>query len=112
MNSILLESPPLKPEFYTSWKKEMHLWQLAMNILPARRALAVFLSLKGQARTATLEIDVALLHSADGIDKLIKKLDTHSLEDRIQSAFVCNKNFESYQHEPHVSIYDYLIEFE
>ena len=62
----------------------------------ARRALAVFLSLKGQARAAILEMDVALLHSDDGIDKLIEKLDTLFLEDKNQSPFVRYENFGSY----------------
>ena len=82
-----------------------------MNILPAKRAPAVFLSLKGQARAAILERDVALLHSDDGIDKLIEKLDTLFQEDKNQSAFVCYENFESYHREPHVFINDYLIKF-
>ena len=112
MCSCLLETPPLNPEFYASLKKEMGLWQLTTNIAPARRALAVFLSLKGQARQAILEMDVALLHSDNSIDKLIEKLDTLFVEDKNKSVFVCYENFESYHRELYVSINDYLIEFE
>ena len=94
MSSGLLEPLPLNPEFYASWKKEICLWQLAVNIAPARRAPAIFLSLKDQAHTAILEMDVALLHSDDHIDKLIEKLDTVFLEDKNQSAFVSYENVE------------------
>ena len=82
MSSSLLELPPLNTKFYASWKKEMCLWQLAMNIPPAQRAPAVFLSLKSQAHAAILEMNMALLHSDDGIDKLIEKLDTLFLKDK------------------------------
>ena len=75
----------------------------------ARRAPAIFLLHKGQACAAIFEMDVALLHSDSCIDQLIKKLDAHFLEDKNQSTFICYKNFES---EPHVSINNYLIEFE
>ena len=112
MCSSLLEPPPLNPEFYASWKKEMCLWQLAMNIPPVRRALAVFLALKDQACAAILEMNIALLHSDDSIDKQIKKLDTLFLKNKNQSAFICYENFESYHSEPHVFINDYLIVFE
>ena len=81
MSSSLWEPSPLNPEFYASWKKEMYLWQLATNIPPARKATAIFLSLKGQACAAILEMDIALLHSDDGIDKLIKKT-IHTLPGR------------------------------
>ena len=83
-----------------------------MNIPPARRAPAVFLSLKRQANTAILEMDIALFHSDEGTDKLIKKLYTLFLEDKNQPVFVYYENFEGYLNEPHVSIHDYLIEFE
>ena len=72
MSSNQLEPPHFNPEFYSSWKKEMRLWQLATNFSPARKAPAVFLSLEGQAPTAILEMGVALLHSNDGIYKLIE----------------------------------------
>ena len=107
MSSSPLEPLPLNPEFYAFWKKEMCLWQLTTNIPPTRRTPAVFLSLKSQAHTAILEMDIALLHSDDGMDKLIKKLDTLFLEDKNHSAFVCYKKFESYHHEPYISINDY-----
>ena len=90
----------------------MHLWQQATNIPPARRAPAVFLSLKGQAHAVILEKNIALLRSDDNIDKLIKKQDTLFLVDKNQSMFICNENFESYNCEPHVSINKYQIEFE
>ena len=112
MSSSLLDPLPLNPEFYASWKKERHLLQLAMNIPPARRAPAEFLSLNGQACAVLLEMDVALFHSDGGINKLIKKLDTLFQEDKNQSAFICYEYFESYLCEPHISINGYLIEFE
>ena len=47
----------------------------------AKRALMLFLSLKGKAREAVLELDTAVLNSEDGMKKLSEKLDTLFLED-------------------------------
>ena len=71
-----------------------------------------FLSLTGQARTAILEMDISLLNTEDGMDKLVEKLDTLFLEDKNQSAFISYENFENYHRERNTSINDYLIQFD
>ena len=100
--SKYLTPPALLKDKYSTWRKEMKIWELVTSLDKTKRALLVFLSLEGTAREAVLELDTAVLNSEDGMKKLYEKLDTLFLEDVNQSAFrayeiACKKN-------PHVIV--------
>ena len=76
-----------------------------------KRALIVFLSLKGKAREAILELDTVVLNSEDEMKKLYEKLDTLFLEDINQFAFWAYETFEGYRRPPETSLEDFLIDF-
>ena len=105
--------PPLAllKDKYSTWKKEMKIWELMTSLDKTKRALMVFLSLEGKAREAVLELDTAVLYSEDGMKKLYEKLDTLFLEDINQSAFQAYKTFKNYQRPPGSSLEYFLIEF-
>ena len=65
---------------YSTWKKEMQIWEMATCVEKVKRALIMFLSLEGKAREAVLELDIAVLNSKDGMEKVYEKLDTLFLE--------------------------------
>ena len=104
--------PPLVPEKYTSWRKEMVLWQMATNVEKKKMAPTVFLTLTGKAREAVLEMEAAQLNEDDGLTKLFTKLDELFKEDKAQAALICYDKFERYSRPSEMSITDYLIEFE
>ena len=81
--------PPqaLLKDKYSTWRKEMKIWEVVTSLDKAKRALMVFLSLEGKAREAVLELDTAVLNSEDGMKKLYEKLDTLFLENINQTAF-------------------------
>ena len=58
MASKYISPPKLNPEKYKSWKKEMKLWEMATNIVKAKQAPTVFLTLEDNAREAILEMDL------------------------------------------------------
>ena len=58
--------PGLVPEKYASWKKAMVIWELATSIPKEKRAPVVFLSLKGKAQEAILELEPTELGASDG----------------------------------------------
>ena len=103
--------PALLKDKYSTWKKEMKIWELVTSLDKTKRALMVILSLEGKAREAVLELDTAVLNSEDGIKKLYEKLDTLFLEDINQSAFRAYETFENYQRPPGTSLEDFLIDF-
>ena len=98
--------PALLKDKYSTWRKEMKIWELVISLDKSKRALMMFLSLEGIAKEAVLELD-----SEDGMKKLYEKLDTLFLEDVNQSAFRAYKILENYQRPPGMSLEDFLIEF-
>ena len=111
MASKYFAPPALLKHKYSTWRKEMQIWELATSLDKTKRALIVFLSLEGKAREAVLESDTVVLNSEDGMKKLYEKLDTLFLEDINQSAFRAYKTFESYWRPPGTSLEDFLIDF-
>ena len=111
MASKYFAPPTLLKDKYSTWRKEMQIWELATSLDKTNRAPIVFLSLEGKAREAILGLDTAVLNSEDGIKNLNKKLDTLFLEDINQSAFQAYETFESYHRPPGTSLEDFLIEF-
>ena len=87
MASKYFPPPALLKDKYSTWRKEMNIWELVTSLNKSKRALMVFLSLEGIAGEAVLELDTAVLNSEDGMKKLYEKLDTLFLEDVNQSAF-------------------------
>ena len=87
MASKYFPPPTLLKDRYSTWKREIKIWELVTSLNKTKRALMVFLSLEGTAREAVLELDTAVLNSEDGMKKLYEKLDTLFLEDVNQSAF-------------------------
>ena len=86
MASKYFAPPALLKDKYSTWRKEMKIWELVTSLDKTKQALIVFLSLEGKAREAVLELDTAVLNSEDGMKKLYEKLDTLFLEDVNQSA--------------------------
>ena len=111
MASKYFPPPALLKDKYSTWRKEMKIWELVTSLDKAKRAFMVFLSLEGKAREAVLELDTAVLNSEDGMKKLYEKLDTLFLEDINQSAFQAYETFENFRRLPGTSLEDFLIEF-
>ena len=96
MASKYFPPPALLKDKYSTWQKEMLIWERATSLDKMKRALMVFLSLEGTAREAVLELDTVVLNSEDEMKKLYEKLDTLFLEDIKQSAFQAYETFENY----------------
>ena len=89
MASKYFPPPALLKDKYSTWRKEMLIWELATSLDKTKWALdlMVFFSLEGKAKEAVLKLKTAVLNSEDGMKKLFEKLDTLFLEDINQSAF-------------------------
>ena len=96
MASKYFSPPTLLKDKYSTWKKEMQIWEMATSLDKRKQAPIIFLSLEGKAREAILGLDTAVLNSEDGIKNLYEKLDALFLEDINQSAFWAYKTFEGY----------------
>ena len=92
------KNPPILTDDkeYESWKKEVKFWQQATDLKPEKQASAIFLTLKGEARKAIMELEPETLAVADGVTQLITKLDELYSEDINQKAFMAYECFEQY----------------
>ena len=109
-----IRNPPIFVEgkIYETWKKEVNLWKICCKLDKKEQAPALALLLTGNAREATLELEVAVLNADDGVDKLIEKLDGIFLKDENQRIYVSLKKFGQYKRNPTQSIDEFINEFE
>ena len=90
----------------------MKLWEMATNIVKAKQAPTVFLTLEDKAREAILEMDLDTLNTENGMKLLYEKLDELYKGDENQEAFHAFESFETYKRPKEMSVGDYLIEFD
>ena len=112
--STNIKTPPslAKSSSYETWLKEIEIWKTFTELDVKKQGPAIFLTLEGRAREAVLELDVAKISAADGVQQIVNKLDTLYLKDKTQSAYEAYDLFEKFRRDKDMSISDYIIEFE
>ena len=60
---------------YETWRNEVEMWKLVTDLKEEKQALAIPLSLKGQARATALEVKAGKLNDKDVMKVLLKTLD-------------------------------------
>lgn len=112
MPSNYKNPPTFNGESYEEWKNELFIWQLMTDIDKKKQALAVTLSLNGNARKTALNCNKDELHQENGMDILISALDGLFLRETIDTAYEAYKNFDGFRKPEHMAISDYIIEFD
>ena len=97
---------------YDMWKKQLDLWKICCRLDKNQQASELILSLTGKAREAALELDIKEIHTDNGVENVIKKLDGLFLKDENQLIYVSLKKFEHYKRAKDQTIDDYINEFE
>lgn len=72
------KNPPVfnqKSITYETWKNEIAVWQLVTELKKEKQALAVSLSLTGNARETAMELPANELEKENGMELLIALLD-------------------------------------
>ena len=107
--------PP--PEFsesmsWTDYKKEIEIWQALTTLDDEKQGPCLYLSLKGKAREAALELDLAKIKGKDGVKLILQRLDELYLEDTTQTAYLAYQSFETFKRPEDMKMKDYLAKFE
>ena len=100
---------------YKVWKNKLSMWTLVTAVPKREQAIIVFLeSLNGnhKAEKAVADLTADELNKDDGLKILIEKLDVSFQADKIDDAYRTYVDFNSYMKSPHISMNDYIIEFE
>ena len=96
---------------YAMWKKELKIWE-AFTLTEKKRALAIFLTLTGQACEAVLELDIDTeLAADDGVKNLTTALDALYLQDESCLAYEAYEAFEKFVRPTDMTIGDFIIHF-
>ena len=109
------KNPPIfDPKFrtYEAWKNEIEVWKLVTELKPEKQALAVSLSLTGNAKEVAMEIKAADLAKDTGMDTLIKELDKVFLRDDKDKAYEAYRDFDIFRKSESMSMTDYIVEFD
>lgn len=97
---------------YETWKNELEMWAIVTDLKKEKQALAVTLSLQGQAKRIALELDKETLNKEDGMKTLMKELDKIYGKDETDIAYSVYTNFENFRRAEGQAISEYIIEFE
>ena len=85
------------PEFMesmrqTDYKKEIKIWQALTTLKPEHQGPCLYLSLKGKAREAALELDLEAIKGKDGIQLILE-----GFEDTTQTVYHAYQTFENFK---------------
>ena len=97
-------------KFETS--NELDMWVFVTDVKVEKQALAVALSLQGQAKAISLELDKTKLNADDGITYLLTALDPVFKKNEIDILYTQYTNIERLERNKEQKISDYIVEFE
>ena len=112
--TIHSSTPPLikSCKSYKDWKRLIKHWSKIAGLKPNEQASAILLSLTGEDLDAALQVPEEDLDKDDGLDALLKRLDTLYLKDELAEKFGALEAFQTYSRPSSASIRDFIIEFE
>lgn len=97
---------------YTSWKKEVDIWELGTPAKEEARAARLIMNMKGKPRETALNIPKDKLGSKKGVEELINVLDPLYLKDETQLTFNMIRDFERFKRPLDIGIDEYVLEFQ
>ena len=94
------------------WKEDVLMWKEITDLSKNKQALAVHLTLKGQAREVANQVSTADKKKDNGLDILLEKLDESFLREPERRKFMAYQDFEECVRKEGVSICDFMREFD
>ena len=113
-NEFSLKIPPKmdKEGDYETWKSDLKIWRRLTDLEKPKQALVVHLRLEGRARIASSELGEDILGKADGLDKLLEKLDSLFLRDKSTRQYSAFRELYKLSRKGDQSVEHYITEFE
>ena len=79
---------------YIDWCKELDLWVEWTELPEEKKTLAIFLSIRGKAKKAALQLEIKDLKVKGGVTKLKEKLDEAVSKDKKKATYDAYEKFE------------------
>lgn len=113
MASVIKNPPVLDDlENYEQWKEDVLMWREITDLSKNKQALAVHLTLKGQAREVANQVSTADKKKDNGLEILLDKLDESFLKEPERRKFMAYQDFEECVRKEGMPICDFMREFD
>ncbi len=113
----MAEKKPAPPKLttdrsYDDWLRLVRWWKIQTDLSPERQGAALAASLEGKALDVVFELDDDVIKSADGVDKIIEKLDVLFKKNTLTQKIEDIEKFENLTRAENRSIKEYIAEFD
>ena len=114
MSSSSTKKPPQLSlqKSYTDWVRLVNIWVKFTDLSDVKRGPALVMVLEGKALDAILELTDDEISSAEGITKMIAKLDTVYKKDELNQKFEDLEKFENYKRSSSEGIQEFITHFD
>jgi len=115
MASTSANKPPdYNPDNYTwsAYKKEVLVWATWTKLEDTKKGPALWSSLTGKAKEAVQDMELDEIKAADGLEKILTKLDDVFKTDINQAAYIAYRDFETFSRPSEMSLQDFIVKFE
>ena len=108
------KSPPTlqKSKSYDDWVKKLKIWRKITCLPNESQGGAILMTLEGEAEDAVLELSEEELTGEDSLDKIVTRLDALFKKNETLEKFELMDSFQTYCRPHHVTINDFIIEFD
>ena len=96
---------------YADWIRLIKWWKIQTDLSDDKQGPALAGSLEGRALDAVLELDDTVINSAEGVNKIIEKLDVIFKKNTLTQKIEDIEKFENFSRDEHKSVKDYIAEF-
>ncbi|CAL4169137.1 unnamed protein product [Meganyctiphanes norvegica] len=97
---------------YDTWVGDIKRWEHVTNVVPSKRAMTIYFTLTGRAKTAAYQVPIVNLMKVDGVKTLLAKLDSIFLPDKDRRQYNAYHNMHKMMREPGNSVHDFICEYE
>ena len=106
--------PPTLFDPYHEWKDEVLIWSefVADKIPPNKQGMALFLSLKWNARKAAAKVKLAEMKKDNGLATVLGELDNFFMKDKDRAGFLAYDKFNKFRRPDGMSVQEFLLKFE
>ena len=101
-----------KKHTWKTYKKEVEVWSSWTKLEDAKKGPALWSTLTGKAKEAVQEMELDEIKAADGLTKILNKLDEVFKTDINQEAYLAYRDFETFSRSSDMSMMDFAVKFE
>ena len=98
------------PQVYRGWRRSLEDTRILTGLAPARLAVLAWMSLRGEAKNPTRQLDIGTLSQDDGtgLEKLLTVMDRRYLRQAHEQYDHCQREYERFRRHRGMTMNEYL----